>query len=139
MVEELALLLVSRILHRATHKRPSAPGRPAPRAHGELAAAARSLAADRLDERRTLGDLAAALQVSSFHLCRVFRQQTGFSIGSYRLKLRLRAALQQLSDSKDSLDLIAASTGFADRSHLSRSFRKEFGVSPTGFRRRLSR
>lgn len=139
MVEELALELVNRILRRAQHKLPWCSSRTSCRTHRDLAAAARSLVADRLDERLTLGDLAGALQVSSFHLCRVFRQQTGCSLGRYRLQLRLREAMQLLVDSRDSLDLIAVSTGFADRSHLSRSFAKEFRMSPTSFRQGLAR
>ena len=40
--------------------------------------------------------LARALHTSPFHLARVFRSETGFTVEGYRQALRLRAALELL-------------------------------------------
>ena len=44
----------------------------------------------------TLSEIAAALGVSPFHLCRTFRRVSGMTLHAYRNELRLRSALEQL-------------------------------------------
>lgn len=134
VVEERALQLAAALVRKSRDVRPA---RAVLKSHRDLAEQARVLLAEQLDHPLQLTDLAAALGTSSFHLCRVLRKHVGTSIGQYRQQLRLRRALVWLTETSDALDLIAARTGFADRSHLSRAFAKAFGHSPTRFRRRL--
>src|SRR4029079_18218700 len=67
------------------------------RAHAELAEAAKELVTARSAERLSLAAVAAALHVSPFHLARVFRERTGFSLAGYVHGLRLRAAVDRLA------------------------------------------
>jgi len=82
--------------------------------------------------------LARQAHVSPFHLCRLFREQTGFSIHAYRTQLRLRISLQRLAEGERDLAGLALDLGFADQSHFCNSFRGTFGVTPGSFRRSLS-
>ena len=99
--------------------------------HRDLAEDAKELLAARVDENLSLQELATRLGASPFHLARVFRRETGFSLHDYRKQLRLRLALERLSSSGGSLSSLALGLGFASHSHFTDTFRREFGVAPS--------
>ncbi|HET6529655.1 MAG TPA: helix-turn-helix domain-containing protein [Actinoplanes sp.] len=86
------------------------------------------------DPGRTLADLATVAGWSPWHLSRAFHQVTGVTIGTYRRRLRTRAALDALADG-DTPAAVAARTGFADQAHLTRALRREVALSPAVARR----
>ena len=107
-------------------------GRRGTRAHRELAEAAKDeLSAD---ARLSLHDLARRLHSSAFHLARVFRAETGFTVHGFRQSLRLRSALERLSDHRNDLTALALELGFSSHSHFTERFRNEFGVAPSQVR-----
>ncbi|MBS1702580.1 MAG: helix-turn-helix domain-containing protein [Armatimonadetes bacterium] len=87
-----------------------------------------------LSQNQSLSELASLAGVSIAHLCRAFHRNKGMTIGDYVRRLRLCAAAERLSQSTDSIALIAAETGFADQAHLSRTFRQAYGLSPRAYR-----
>ena len=103
-------------------------------AHRELAEAAKGELATGLGARVTLDGLAARLHTSPFHLARVFRAETGFTLAGYRHALRLRAALERLPLNDGDLTSLALELGFASHSHFTASFGREFGVAPSAVR-----
>lgn len=132
------------ILARVMHDAAAAidPGAPARRrradtagAHREIAEAARIELSRRFRERLTVDALARAVHCSPFHLCRVFRDGVGSTIHDALTDLRLRAALEQVGDSRDDLSFIAADCGFSSAAHFSTAFRRAFGVPPSALRR----
>jgi AraC family transcriptional regulator len=82
-----------------------------------------------------LGDLAAIAGVHPVHLARVFRRQKGCTVGEYVRRLRVDFALRQLSETENSLSDIAAAAGFADHSHLTRTFKAHTGLTPSAYRK----
>jgi AraC family transcriptional regulator len=84
-----------------------------------------------LDEPIEVGALAKIAGRSPFHFTRVFARSVGATPYHYVVRLRLRRALELIHDGRCSLAEIAAATGFADQSHLSRWVRRVHGVSPT--------
>ena len=84
-----------------------------------------------------LEDLAAAVGSSVFHLCRVFRKQTGFTICRYRHELRLKKAEALLAHGSDDILTIAVALGYSGHSHFTGVFRRRFGVTPSAFRNAL--
>jgi len=99
--------------------------------HRRLAEDAQELIAATVDENLSLEAIATRLGSSPFHLARVFRRETGFSLHDYRKQLRLRLALGQLPDSGGTLSALALGLGFASHSHFTDTFRREFGVAPS--------
>ena len=86
---------------------------------------------------RSVSDIARAVGTSVFHLCRVFRAQTGRTMHEYRTELRLRAALERMADGGVTLSVIAHDLGFASHSHLVRLFRRQLGAAPGKVREQL--
>lgn len=88
-----------------------------------------------LAEKPSLDVLAARAGFSKFHLHRLFKSVTGQALGDYMLSRRLAQSLGLLSGTKLRVDDIAAELGFYDHSAFSRAFSREFGVSPSHYRR----
>jgi AraC family transcriptional regulator len=84
-----------------------------------------------LDEPIEVAALAGIAARSEFHFTRVFTRSVGMTPHRYVVHQRLQRAVELLRDGRSSLAEIAASTGFADQSHLSRWVRRVHGVSPT--------
>lgn len=80
-----------------------------------------------------LGDLAAAVALSPSRLGALFRRETGVPVRRYLLWLRLIDAVEALSAGM-SLTEAAHEAGFADSAHLSRTFRRMFGMPPSALR-----
>jgi AraC family transcriptional regulator len=106
-------------------------------AHREICDQTKELLAARFRERLTMAEVAGSLGVSRYHLSRVFRAHTGFSLHGYRTQLRLRYALEKLADPTVRLPALAAELGFSSHSHFTASFREAFGIAPSRLRGRL--
>ncbi|MEM9555426.1 MAG: AraC family transcriptional regulator [Acidobacteriota bacterium] len=121
---------------RAVGRAPARPvGRATRSAHAELAEGARSLLATRFDESLSLDEIARRLYTSPFHLSRVFRQQTGSTLHAYRNQLRLRAALDRVTQPDQDLSDLAFALGYSGHSHFTQAFRRCFGLTPSRLRR----
>jgi AraC-like DNA-binding protein len=105
-------------------------------AHRELAEAAKAEITRAFAVPLSLEQLSRTLRTSRFHLARVFRAETGFSIDGYQRALRLRVALERLPTHSDGLTELAFDLGFSSHSHFSETFRREFGLSPSSLQSR---
>ncbi len=101
------------------------------RRHREFVEAAKGMLAERFREPLRLDDLAGRLNVSSCHLARLFKRETGLPIHRYLNRLRLRSALEVLPECGRDLTNLAFNLGFSSHSHFSASFGQEFGVTPS--------
>jgi len=79
--------------------------------------------------------LSSDLCLSSSQLNRKIKAMTGLTTSNYILKVRLNKAKKQLVRSQKPIGEIAMECGFHDFAYFSRSFRKEFGMTPTSFQR----
>jgi AraC-like DNA-binding protein len=134
LAEEAALRLLGDAV--GDTPRPTVARRARTRAeHAELAEAAKEVLSECMTQRLSLRELAAALFVSPFHLARVFRSQTGFSLTGYVHGLRLRAAVDRLAAEPDAdLSRLAVDLGYCSPSHFSDRFRSAFGRPPSTLR-----
>ncbi|MES9542248.1 MULTISPECIES: AraC family transcriptional regulator [unclassified Actinomadura] len=76
--------------------------------------------------------LAEAAGCSRFALYRGFRREYGMAPSDYQRQLRLRAARRLLARG-EAIGDVAARTGFADQSHLTRWFVRCYGMTPGRF------
>jgi AraC family transcriptional regulator len=89
--------------------------------------------ARRLDGAVSLGDAAAFIGLSPGRVRHLFVEQTGLPFRTYLLWLRLMRAVE-LYAGKASLTEAAHGAGFADSAHLSRTFRRMFGIAAASLR-----
>lgn len=85
-------------------------------------------------ERLSLRELSDVAGVSPEHFSREFRRLYGMSAAQYLRRLRLEWAAECLRKPDDPLAEIASAAGFADQSHFTRRFKRQFGVTPAAFR-----
>lgn len=78
--------------------------------------------------------IAADIGKHPVHLAREFRRHFGQSIGEYQRQLRLNKAEILLRTKDMSLTDVALESGFCSHSHLSRSFKRAYGITPSRFR-----
>lgn len=89
-----------------------------------------------LDTPVPLSDVAEFAGLTFRQLNLTFTKCTGCSAAVYWRRMRLEQARKLMADSSRSINEIAAATGFADASHLIAWFRKQYGETPSAFRKR---
>jgi AraC family transcriptional regulator len=87
----------------------------------------------RLGDAVALSEIAAAVHLSPDRFRHLFIEETGVAFRPYILWQRLECSLAAYVAGK-SLTEAAYAGGFADSAHLSRTFRKMFGISPVSVR-----
>jgi AraC family transcriptional regulator len=87
-----------------------------------------------LTENLSLEALGQQIGFSPYYFARLFRQSTGESPHQYVLRLRLERVQSLLKNTDLSLTQIALESGFANQSHLTQSFKRQFGVTPKTYR-----
>lgn len=91
--------------------------------------------ADRMEHPLYVQDLATHVRLSQSHFCRAFKNSTGETPHAYIMGKRLERACRLMLESDESLSRIASTCGLADQAHLSRLFRRRFGMTPWRWRR----
>jgi AraC-like DNA-binding protein len=93
-----------------------------------------TLVRERLGREVSLAEAAAACGLGRSQFSAEFRRTLGVSFGQFRLRARLAVAAHQFLTSDQTVQAVAARTGFTDASHLSRAFRKQYVCTPAGYR-----
>ena len=83
------------------------------------------------DETFGVLQLAQAIYLSECQLYRKVKARTGQSTAAYMRSYRLARGRQLLSNSQLSVREIAYRVGFSDPCYFSRTFSREYGLSPT--------
>ena len=84
---------------------------------------------------RTIRDLALEINVSPSHLQRLFKHQTGISMGEWLCEQRLQRAAHLLTKSYLSVKEIAHTVGYEHPSSFIRAFERRFTQAPARFRK----
>jgi AraC family transcriptional regulator len=100
------------------------------RRQAELIDETKAILIRRFGEALSLDQVAQAVGTSPFHLARLFRRYTGFSLHGYRTRIRLLHALDRLEEARGALTDLALDLGFSSQSHFTDAFRRAFGVPP---------
>lgn len=128
--EEKTFLALGELVRR--HATPTGPARRITATDAGIATV-REILEDRATENVGLDELAAAADLSRFHLIRLFRRRYGVTPFAYQRNLRIEKARAVLRSGRGIADA-AAAAGFADQSHLGRSFRAVMGSTPGEYR-----
>ena len=91
---------------------------------------------DQLNADLTVSGIAQAVALSPDHFTKLFKKSTGQTPYEYVVEARVRKAKELLTTGKFTISEAAYHVGFADQSHLTRHFKRVFGLPP---KRLLSR
>lgn len=88
-----------------------------------------------IDEPFIVKDLAAHLRCHPDFLSRKFKQHTGVDLSSYIQHTRIERAKRLLENPKIDIGTAADQSGFSDRVHFSKVFRRVTGMTPGQYQR----
>ncbi|UYB54278.1 helix-turn-helix domain-containing protein [Xanthomonas sp. AM6] len=129
LAQSLAVHLVRRYGGVAQTKRRPRGGLPAFKLRRAMALMEQELA-----QEFQLGRLARAADLSEFHFCRAFKQNTGYAPSRYFIRMRMERARRLLRETSRSIIEIGLEVGYSSASHFSQVFRRETGVTPSEYR-----
>ncbi len=81
----------------------------------------------------SIGGLAESMSVSEGHISRLFKSETGTSIGNYLTKFRIKKAMDYLKDVQVKVYEVAERVGYQDIAYFSNTFKKLVGRTPSEY------
>jgi AraC-like DNA-binding protein/ligand-binding sensor protein len=92
---------------------------------------------DNQAEDLSLGQVAKAVNTSTFYFCKIFKKFTGLNFTDYVSRVRIEKAKNLLLNPNVRISEIAYAIGFQSLTHFNRVFKKILGQSPTEYRAQL--
>lgn len=89
-------------------------------------------------EELSLGQVAKAINTSTFYFCKMFKKVTGLNFTDYVSRLRIEKAKNLLLNPNLRISEIAYEVGFQSLTHFNRVFKRILGQSPTEYRGQLA-
>ena len=99
---------------------------------------AKRFIADHIDDKISLDAVAAAVNVSTFYLCKIFKRATNMTLTEYVNRQRIQIAKQKLLRTDRQITEIAYDVGYQSLSQFNRSFHRIVGESPSKYRKQES-
>ena len=89
---------------------------------------------DNLSKELSLDAVAQQVNMSSFYLSKLFKEETGETFINYVTDRRLEKSSQLLKETEKSIKEITADVGYNDQNYFSKLFKNKYGLSPTEYR-----
>ena len=106
-------------------------------AHIQSLSEAKKYINNNYSEKISLDVIAEKAFLSPIYFHKLFKEFYGITPADYILKVRISAAKQQLITKEDSLAKIAADCGFSSQSYFNYSFKKQTGLSPLKYKKKM--
>lgn len=87
----------------------------------------------------SLAEMGLRVGLSPSRFARKFRRTTGLSLYGFVTRRRITASLDVLRDPSRPIADLALELGFSSRSHFTRVFSRQTGMTPAKYRRQFSR
>jgi YesN/AraC family two-component response regulator len=100
-------------------------------------AKARAFIAEHQTEDLSLGQVAKAVNMSSYYFCKMFKKVAGINFTDYVARVRIEKSKNLLLNPNLRISEIAFEVGFQSLTHFNRVFKKILGQSPTEYRAQL--
>jgi len=99
---------------------------------------ARGYIEEHYTEDISLGQVAKAVNVSTFYFCKTFKKITGLNYTDYVSRVRIERSKNLLLNRNLRVSEIAFEVGFQSLTHFNRVFKKVLGQSPTEYRAQVA-
>lgn len=86
----------------------------------------------------SLKDVAKIVHVSPAHLTTKVKEHTGYTVGQWILKYKLKIALNLLKNTDQTIEQITERVGWNDATYFIRQFKKAYQITPAAWRRQYS-
>jgi len=93
--------------------------------------------AEHVDQELTLGQVARAVNTSTFYFCKLFRRATGLHFLDYVARARVEKVKTSLLNSHTRISEAAYGAGFQSLSQFNRVFKRIVGKQPRAWREKL--
>lgn len=87
------------------------------------------------EEDFSMDSLADFLKISKSYLSKLYKEETGESVWTYVIRLRIAKAKEMLISTDATGYTIARAIGYTSEYHFSRAFTKEVGMSPSAYKK----
>lgn len=87
-----------------------------------------------LEEELTRAALGKIVFLNPDYLARLFKKETGMSLGEYLLRKRIKKARELLTKTDLPVNTIAMKVGYMNFAYFTKLFREESGITPTEYR-----
>ncbi len=98
---------------------------------------ARQFIGEHSEDQLSLGEVAGAVNMSTFYFCKTFKKATGMTFTDYLCRVRIEKARDLLVNPNARVSEVAFEVGFQSLTHFNRVFRRLLGESPSGYRAAL--
>jgi AraC family transcriptional regulator len=88
-----------------------------------------------LNEKVTISELAALVDLTRFHFIRAFKQAAGVPPLQFMIRRRVERAKELLAERHTSIAEVANRSGFGSSIQMTRAFRRVIGTTPSAIRR----
>lgn len=82
-----------------------------------------------------LDDIAQKFFITKFHLCRIFKENTGMSVFQYINTLKIQMACTMLTNPGFSMTDISSECGFNSQMYFCEIFHRQLGMTPSQYRK----
>ncbi len=89
-----------------------------------------------IEGRLDLNTVSERAGYSRWHLQRMFKAHTGYPLGEYIRRQKLKKSADRLTSSDEPIFNVAMSLGFDSQQSFNRSFKRQYGQTPGAWRRR---
>lgn len=89
---------------------------------------------DNISKDISLEQMADYVNVSSFYLSKLFKEEKGITFVNFLTDKRLEQSKELLKNTNLSIKEITSAIGYNDQNYFSRLFKNKYGVSPTEYR-----
>lgn len=93
-----------------------------------------SFISDNALNKITIDEICEKTYISKYHLCRIFKEKMGVTIGEFIKRRRISVAKQMLRNTNYKISEISEKCGFTDSGFFAKVFLKEVGITPSAFR-----
>jgi AraC-like DNA-binding protein len=94
---------------------------------------------DEPENNISLSRLARETGVHPVHISKSFHKYFKITLGEYLRRLKTEKSITLMADKTISLTEISTACGFSDQSHFIRTFKSQFGITPSRYRKHISK
>ena len=86
----------------------------------------------------SLEKVSQAVHLSIWHLCHLFKSETGETPARYLKTIRMQRARKLLEETMFSIKEVMNKVGMRDQSHFAKDFKRAYGLTPSQFKASLT-